>query len=164
MRFLCPGNSPIGNSERLLGQVVAGLSGLCISHVFSFAALSCYWLPGTRPGGVCVFSSRWVQFPARDVESVYVLKAVEAKAAWLSCSFVSAHALDPWTHIRYTPVHPAPALITYREQDGGCAIANHPSRSATSCAPLELDLPLASSRSHSLLRWVYCLPKLTFCQ
>lgn len=39
------------------------------------------------------------------------IEAVEAKAALLSCSIVSAHALDPRTHIRYTPVHPAPALV-----------------------------------------------------
>ena len=35
-----PGNSP-RMSARLCGQVVAGSSGLCISHVFSFAALGC---------------------------------------------------------------------------------------------------------------------------
>lgn len=67
-----------------------------------------------------------VRHPARDVESVHVhhsflpaipagnswgFKAVEAKAAWPSCSIVVAHAIDPRTRIRYTPVHPAPALI-----------------------------------------------------
>ena len=35
-----PGNSP-RMSARLCGQVVAGLSGLFISHVFSFAAHGC---------------------------------------------------------------------------------------------------------------------------
>ena len=39
------------------------------------------------------------------------IEAVEAKAALPSCSIVRAHARDPRTRIRYTPVHPAPALV-----------------------------------------------------
>ena len=39
------------------------------------------------------------------------IEAVEAKAALPSCSFVRSRERDPRTRIRYTPVHPAPALI-----------------------------------------------------
>ena len=111
MRFLCPGNSPIGNSERLLGQVVAGLSGLCISHVFSFAALAAIGYREPVPAASAFLALAGCNSQRATLKASMCIEAVEAKAAWLSCSFVSAHALDPWTHIRYTPVHPAPALI-----------------------------------------------------
>ena len=39
------------------------------------------------------------------------IEAVEARAALPSGSIVRAHARDPRTRIRYTPAHPAPALV-----------------------------------------------------
>lgn len=61
------------------------------------------------------------------------IKAVEAKAALPSGSIVRAHARDPRTRIRYTPVHPAPALVYVSVHS---SITWHPNSPLASGEPL----------------------------
>ena len=73
------------------------------------------------------------------------IKAVEAKAALPSGSIVRAHARDPRTRIRYTPVHPAPALVYVSVHS---SITWHPNSPFASGEPLCCKGSLAA---------VYCL-------